>query len=152
LPSHQTFQVAAREQFYLPLTPITLPNNFCAEAQARFNAAVDGDFVVKDNELQPALRKLRAAILSIVPIHSPNHQRLRRGVFYEFSYLSVLVSIIIGLAIAPVTSGTNRRYPDPISAKILVSIFCSARYNRRPPKHVERPQIGKKRDAPKTPR
>jgi len=30
LPSHEIFQVAAREQFYPPLTPITLPNNFCA--------------------------------------------------------------------------------------------------------------------------
>jgi hypothetical protein len=93
---------------------------------------VDGDFVVKENEQQPASRKLRAAIISIVPIHSPNRQRLRRRLFYEFSYLSVLLSMIIGLAIAEVTSGTNRRYRGPISAKILASIFLRFSYNRAP--------------------
>jgi hypothetical protein len=66
---------------------------------------VDGNFVVKENELQSAPRRLRAAIISIVRIHSPNRQGLRRGLFYEFSYLSVLLSMIIGLAIAELLQG-----------------------------------------------
>jgi hypothetical protein len=66
---------------------------------------VGGNFVVKENELQPAPRKLRAAIISIVRIHSPNRQGLRRGLFYEFTYLSVLLSMIIGLAIAELLQG-----------------------------------------------
>jgi len=73
--------------------------------QARFNAAVDGNFVVKENELRPALGKLRAAISSIIRIHSPNCQRLRSGFSYKFSYLLVLLSIIIGLAITQLPQG-----------------------------------------------
>ena len=66
---------------------------------------MDGNFVVKENELQPALGKLRAAISSIIRIHSPNCQRLRSGFSYEFTYLLVLLSIIIGLAIAQLHQG-----------------------------------------------
>ena len=66
---------------------------------------MDGNFVVKENELRPTLDKLRAAISGIIRIHSPNCQRLRSGFCYEFSYLLVLLSIIIGLAIIQLLRG-----------------------------------------------
>jgi hypothetical protein len=59
-------------------------NTWAAFAGTDDNAVVDGDFVVTEDELQPALKKLRAANINIVAIHSHMTHEEPRILFFHY--------------------------------------------------------------------
>jgi hypothetical protein len=59
-------------------------NTWAAFAGSDDNAIVDGDFAVTENELQPALKTLRAAGINIVAIHSHMAQENPRILFFHY--------------------------------------------------------------------
>jgi hypothetical protein len=59
-------------------------NTWAAFAGAEDNALVDGDFAVTEDELQPALKSLRAAGINIVAIHSHMTQEEPRILFFHY--------------------------------------------------------------------
>jgi len=59
-------------------------NTWAAFAGTDDNAVVDGDFAVTEDELQPALKKLRAANIHIVAIHSHMSHEEPRILFFHY--------------------------------------------------------------------
>ena len=59
-------------------------NTWAAFAGSDDNAVVDGDFAVTENELQPALQKLRRAGINIVAIHSHMTHEEPRIIFFHY--------------------------------------------------------------------
>ena len=59
-------------------------NTWAAFAGTDENAVVDGDFAVTEDELQPALKKLRAANINIVAIHSHMTGEEPRILFFHY--------------------------------------------------------------------
>ncbi|MFN2622265.1 MAG: DUF1259 domain-containing protein [Chthoniobacterales bacterium] len=59
-------------------------NTWAAFAGTDDNAVVDGDFAVTEDELQPALKKLRAANINIVAIHSHMTHEEPRILFFHY--------------------------------------------------------------------
>jgi hypothetical protein len=59
-------------------------NTWAAFAGSDDNAVVDGDFAVTEDELQPALKKLRAANINIVAIHSHMTHEEPRILFFHY--------------------------------------------------------------------
>ena len=59
-------------------------NTWAAFAGADDNAVVDGDFAVTEDELQSALKKLRAADINIVAIHSHMSHEEPRILFFHY--------------------------------------------------------------------
>jgi hypothetical protein len=59
-------------------------NTWAAFAGSDDNAVVDGDFAVTEDELQPALKKLRAATINIVAIHSHMTNEEPRILFFHY--------------------------------------------------------------------
>jgi hypothetical protein len=59
-------------------------NTWAAFAGTDENAVVDGDFAVTEDELQPALKKLRAANINIVAIHSHMTHEEPRILFFHY--------------------------------------------------------------------
>jgi hypothetical protein len=59
-------------------------NTWAAFAGTDDNAVVDGDFAVTEDELQPALKKLRAAGINIVAIHSHMTHEEPRILFFHY--------------------------------------------------------------------
>ena len=59
-------------------------NTWAAFAGADDNAVVDGDFAVTEDELQPALKALRAAGINIVAIHSHMTHENPRILFFHY--------------------------------------------------------------------
>ena len=59
-------------------------NTWAAFAGTDDNAVVDGDFAVTEDELQPALTKLRAARINIVAIHSHMTHEDPRIIFFHY--------------------------------------------------------------------
>jgi hypothetical protein len=60
-------------------------NTWAAFAGTDDNAVVDGDFAVTEQELQPALKSLRAAGINIVAIHSHMTEEVPRILFFHYS-------------------------------------------------------------------
>jgi hypothetical protein len=59
-------------------------NTWAAFAGADDNAVVDGDFAVREDELQPVLRSLRADGINIVAIHSHMTHEEPRILFLQY--------------------------------------------------------------------
>jgi hypothetical protein len=59
-------------------------NTWAAFAGTDDNAVVDGDFAVTEDELQPALKSLRAADINIVAIHSHMTHEEPRILFFHY--------------------------------------------------------------------
>lgn len=59
-------------------------NTWAAFAGTDDNAVVDGDFAVTEDELQPALKSLRAAGINIVAIHSHMTHEEPRIIFFHY--------------------------------------------------------------------
>ena len=59
-------------------------NTWAAFAGTDENVVVDGDFAVTEEELQPALKKLRAANVNIVAIHSHMTHEEPRIIFFHY--------------------------------------------------------------------
>ena len=59
-------------------------NTWVAFAGSDENAVVDGDFVVTENDLRPALKSLRKAGINIVAIHSHMIGEEPRVVFFHY--------------------------------------------------------------------
>ena len=59
-------------------------NTWAAFAGSDDNAVVDGDFAVTEDELQPALRALRAGKINIVAIHSHMTHEQPRILFFHY--------------------------------------------------------------------
>jgi hypothetical protein len=59
-------------------------NTWAAFAGSDENAIVDGDFAVTEDELQPALKSLRAARINIVAIHSHMTHEEPRILFFHY--------------------------------------------------------------------
>ena len=59
-------------------------NTWAAFAGTDDNAVVDGDFAVTEDELQPALKALRAAGINIVAIHSHMTHEDPRILFFHY--------------------------------------------------------------------
>ena len=72
-------------------------NTWAAFAGNDENAVVDGDFVVRDSELQPVLKALRAANINIVAIHNHMVEESPRLIFIHYWATGKTVDLARGI-------------------------------------------------------
>ena len=90
-------------------------NTWAAFAGSDDSAVVDGDFAVTEDELQPALKALRAAGINIVAIHSHMTHETPRILFFHYwgrgkakDLASAIKGALLVTGLSGVTTTTSR--------------------------------------------